>query len=235
MPTPATGTALPILVIFVLSGFVAVLLKERICDVRGEEATFDRLLTTVYYSLLVYLLPALVVGVLSAPGALDHDDIVSFLTVTSSWRSVGSSARMGRSSSGVRPTTSASMSRLNISSPSSTMLCLMSSAKNSQPGKSLARPRRGRHREERASAVDSGPSRIASQPGPWPSASRSTSSETRRQAASAAGGASAVEFGSQGDRRASTPGRNPKPTGPVNIGAPVSGPSKPPPRDKTGL
>ena len=78
MPTPATGTALLILVGFVLPGFVAVLLKERLYEVRGEESTFDRLLTTVYYSLLVYLLPAITVSVLSAAGALRRDHLDQF-------------------------------------------------------------------------------------------------------------------------------------------------------------
>jgi hypothetical protein len=78
MPAPATGTALLILVGFVLPGFVAVLLKERLYEVRGEETTFDRLLTTVYYSLLVYLLPAAALGLLSALGVLDRADLRQF-------------------------------------------------------------------------------------------------------------------------------------------------------------
>ena len=78
MTAPATGTALLILVAFVLPGFVAVLLKERLYEVRGEETTFDRLLTTVYYSLLVYLLPAVVVGVLSVFGLLDQPHLAQF-------------------------------------------------------------------------------------------------------------------------------------------------------------
>lgn len=79
MSTPATGTALLILVGFVLPGFVAVLLKERLYEVRGEESTFDRLLTTVYYSLLVYLLPAMTVVGLSATGALERAHLDRFL------------------------------------------------------------------------------------------------------------------------------------------------------------
>jgi hypothetical protein len=79
MTTPATGTALLILIAFVVPGFVAVLLKERLYEVRGEETTFDRLLTTVYYSLLVYLLPALTIGLLSAFDALDRDDLAQFV------------------------------------------------------------------------------------------------------------------------------------------------------------
>lgn len=78
MTPPATGTALLILVGFVLPGFVAVLLKERLYEVRGEESTFDRLLTTVYYSLLVYLLPALVVVTLSVSGILDRAGLDQF-------------------------------------------------------------------------------------------------------------------------------------------------------------
>jgi hypothetical protein len=79
MTPPATGTALLILVAFVLPGFVAVLLKERLYEVRGEETTFDRLLTTVYYSLLVYLLPAMVLGALGAFDVLQRSDLVHFI------------------------------------------------------------------------------------------------------------------------------------------------------------
>jgi hypothetical protein len=75
---PATGSAVLILVVFVLPGFVAVLLKERLYEVRGEEATFDRLLTTVYYSLLAYIPVALVVGLLSALGTIHRQDIDRF-------------------------------------------------------------------------------------------------------------------------------------------------------------
>lgn len=59
MATVDTGTAVLILVGFVLPGFVAILIKERIYEVRGEESGFDRLLTTVYYSVLVWAVPAL--------------------------------------------------------------------------------------------------------------------------------------------------------------------------------
>jgi hypothetical protein len=76
---PATGNALLILVVFILPGFVAVLLKERIYEVRGEESTFDRLLTTVYYSLFVYIPVALVVGLLSAFGVLHQNDVVDLV------------------------------------------------------------------------------------------------------------------------------------------------------------
>jgi hypothetical protein len=62
----------------VLPGFVAVLLKERLYEVRGEESTFDRLLTTVYYSLLVYLLPGLAIVVLSLIGTPDRSGLAQF-------------------------------------------------------------------------------------------------------------------------------------------------------------
>ena len=44
----------------------------------GEESTFDRLLTTVYYSLQVYLLPALSIGLVSALGVVDRSDLDQF-------------------------------------------------------------------------------------------------------------------------------------------------------------
>lgn len=58
---------------------MAVLLKERLYEVRGEESTFDRLLTTVYYSVLVYLLPALAIVVLSSVGVLDRSGLEEFV------------------------------------------------------------------------------------------------------------------------------------------------------------
>lgn len=55
--SPATGTALLLLVAFVLPGFVTILVKERIYEVPAEQKPFDRLLQTLYYSLLVYAVP----------------------------------------------------------------------------------------------------------------------------------------------------------------------------------
>lgn len=40
-----------------LPGFVAILVKERIYEVPSEQQAFERLLQTLYYSLLVYALP----------------------------------------------------------------------------------------------------------------------------------------------------------------------------------
>jgi hypothetical protein len=67
---PATGTALLILGAFVLPGFVAILVKERIYEVPNEQQPFDRVLQTLYYSLLVYSLPTLVAVV----GGVDRED-----------------------------------------------------------------------------------------------------------------------------------------------------------------
>lgn len=66
-----TGTALLILVVFVLPGFVAVLVRERIYEVRIEETTFDRLLTSVYSSLLIWSVP-LLFAIVAGAGREDH-------------------------------------------------------------------------------------------------------------------------------------------------------------------
>jgi hypothetical protein len=67
---PATGTAILVLVAFVLPGFVTILVKERIYEVPAEQQPFDRLLQTLYYSLLVYAVPATIAVVAGA----DRDD-----------------------------------------------------------------------------------------------------------------------------------------------------------------
>jgi hypothetical protein len=55
---PATGTALILLVAFVLPGFVTVLLQERTFKSADDPTPFDRLLRAVYYSLWCYVLLA---------------------------------------------------------------------------------------------------------------------------------------------------------------------------------
>ncbi|MDE3130859.1 MAG: hypothetical protein KGL16_06860 [Acidobacteriota bacterium] len=57
---PATGTALLILVAFVLPGFVTLLISERTHAVRDTSSPFERLLLALYYSLLTYVLLALI-------------------------------------------------------------------------------------------------------------------------------------------------------------------------------
>jgi hypothetical protein len=57
--TPATGTALLILAIFVLPGFITLLFRERLYVVKGEDTPFERLLQALFNSAIIY---ALVVG-----------------------------------------------------------------------------------------------------------------------------------------------------------------------------
>jgi hypothetical protein len=71
---PATGTAILILLVFVLPGFVALLLRERSYVVRGEETPFERLLNALFYSALIY---ALVISGGFLLG-LDKHDLVDF-------------------------------------------------------------------------------------------------------------------------------------------------------------
>ena len=61
---PATGTALILLVAFVLPGFVTVLLQERTFKSADDATPFDRLLRAVYYSVWCYLLLATVALIL---------------------------------------------------------------------------------------------------------------------------------------------------------------------------
>jgi hypothetical protein len=58
--TPPTGTALLILVAFVLPGFVTLLISERTHAVRDTSSAFERLLLALYYSVLTYALLALI-------------------------------------------------------------------------------------------------------------------------------------------------------------------------------
>lgn len=61
---PETGTALLILLIFALPGFVTLLVKERTHEIPRPVTSFERLLSTLYYSLLVYA-PLAVLAVLA--------------------------------------------------------------------------------------------------------------------------------------------------------------------------
>jgi hypothetical protein len=72
--TPQTGTALLILAVFVLPGFVALLLRERMFAVRGEDTQFERLLNALYYSALIYA----IVFAAGALRGLGKTDIVEF-------------------------------------------------------------------------------------------------------------------------------------------------------------
>lgn len=58
--TPATGTALVVLVAFVLPGFVTVLFQERTFKQADDATPLDRLLRALYYSVWCYLVLAAV-------------------------------------------------------------------------------------------------------------------------------------------------------------------------------
>lgn len=80
--TPPTGTALLILAVFVLPGFVTLLFRERMFMVRGEDTAFERRLNALFYSALVYAI-ALGVGALlgldsSLSVGLHKADVVAF-------------------------------------------------------------------------------------------------------------------------------------------------------------
>ena len=72
--TPQTGAALLILAVFVLPGFVTLLLRERMFAVRGEDTQFERLLNALYYSALIYT----IVFAVGALGGLEKTDVVGF-------------------------------------------------------------------------------------------------------------------------------------------------------------
>lgn len=69
--TPATGTALLILAVFVLPGFVTLLIRERTYTIPSEQKPFERLLLALYYAALVY---AIAIGIGALLG-LDKSDI----------------------------------------------------------------------------------------------------------------------------------------------------------------
>jgi len=69
-----TGTAILILGAFVLPGFITLILRERLYVVRGEEAPFDRLLSALLYSAVIYgLLLVVAHGI-----GLQKSDLVEF-------------------------------------------------------------------------------------------------------------------------------------------------------------
>lgn len=51
---PGTGTALLVLAVFVLPGFVTLLTRERLYTIPAEQKPFERLLRALYYSPIVY-------------------------------------------------------------------------------------------------------------------------------------------------------------------------------------
>lgn len=71
---PATGTALILLAVFVLPGFVTLLIRERTFVLPGQYSPFERLLSALYYSAILYAI-ALVGGSLLG---LDTVDLSEF-------------------------------------------------------------------------------------------------------------------------------------------------------------
>lgn len=52
---PQTGTALLIIAVFVLPGFVTLLMRERTYRVKGQDSSFERLLNALYFSSIIYV------------------------------------------------------------------------------------------------------------------------------------------------------------------------------------
>lgn len=69
-----TGTAILILGVFVLPGFITLIFRERLYVVRGQEAPFERLLSALLYSAVIY--GALLAAAHSV--GLQKDDLVEF-------------------------------------------------------------------------------------------------------------------------------------------------------------
>lgn len=80
--TPATGTALLVLAVFVLPGFVTLLIRERTYTVPSEQKPFERLLRALYYAAIVY---AVALGL----GALVGVDKASLVDLYNGRKSLG--------------------------------------------------------------------------------------------------------------------------------------------------
>ncbi len=69
-----TGTVILILGVFVLPGFITLIFRERLYVVRGQETPFERLLSALFYSALIYGALLLV----AHHCGLQKDDLVEF-------------------------------------------------------------------------------------------------------------------------------------------------------------
>jgi hypothetical protein len=69
-----TGTAILILGVFVLPGFITLIFRERLYVVRGQESPFERLLSALFYSALIYG----VLLVVAHQFGFEKDDLVEF-------------------------------------------------------------------------------------------------------------------------------------------------------------
>jgi hypothetical protein len=72
---PATGTAILILGVFVLPGFVTLLFRERTYVVRDDASAFERLLTALYYSALIYVIALFAAWLVAG---LEDGELVAF-------------------------------------------------------------------------------------------------------------------------------------------------------------
>jgi len=55
-----TGNALLLIAVFVLPGFVTLLMRERTYRVRDQDSSFERLLNALYFSSIIYVVLAAV-------------------------------------------------------------------------------------------------------------------------------------------------------------------------------
>src|SRR6478735_1695537 len=68
---PQTGTALLIIAVFVLPGFVTLLMRERTYRVKGQDSPCERLLNALCFSSIIYV----VLGLAWVVDGLGRDDI----------------------------------------------------------------------------------------------------------------------------------------------------------------
>lgn len=68
---PETGTALLIIAVFVLPGFITLLFRERTYTVKGQDTPFERLLSALYYSAIIFAL----LGAVALLACFDREDV----------------------------------------------------------------------------------------------------------------------------------------------------------------
>lgn len=101
---PQTGTALLIVAVFVLPGFVTLLMQERTYRVKGQDSSFERLLNALYFSSIIYLVLGLgwvVAGrgrddISRLYAGQDSADVYLLLTVIGLFALPAVSAELGR-------------------------------------------------------------------------------------------------------------------------------------------
>jgi hypothetical protein len=86
--TPSTGTAILVLGVFVLPGFVTSLLRERLFVIRREQDGFSRLLLALFYSALVYAVVFVVAAAAGAGRGTSLPPITGAIRCLALWRSL---------------------------------------------------------------------------------------------------------------------------------------------------